>query len=254
MNAKKQYDWATTPEDVEPTPPSAEIIRKENRRLNNARVIEVSMFSPDPDQPRKHFDRSALEELARSLKEHGQLQPVLAYRDPNSIEEHYVIQAGERRWRAAKLAGLPTLNCIVEKKKLTEEQLRLRQFEENDKRKDFTNEERAEFYQWLIDTQGYSLAQVAERVGKAKGTVSKTLSWLKLTVEERQIAASLSVAEVYEVSKLDDQHERRRLIGQFTEKQVTVTDVRSRKTTRETSDRTAKSELLTVLRFDWLRR
>ena len=70
--------------------------------------------------------------------------------------------------------------------------------------------------------------------------MSKTLSWLKLTKEERHIASSLSVAEVYEVSKLDDELERRRLIGQFTEKQVTVTGVRSRRSTKNTDVRTTK--------------
>jgi len=233
-NAKSTPAWAVKQDQVETTPMSKDVILGELKRLKNGRVIDISMIAPDLKQPRKHFDQEHLEYLAASLKEHGQLQPITVVRDSESREEKYVIQMGERRWRAARIAGLETLDCIVEKRKLSEDDLRIRQYVENEIRQGLTPLEKAHVYQRMIEQTGCSLADLADMFKTSKGNVSKTLSVLKLTVEEQHMATGLATNQIYEVSKLEDPIDRRNLINKFATKQVTTADLRKNTATQKT--------------------
>ncbi len=140
--------------------------------------IEVGRIKPNPDQPRKSFDRTSLEELAASIREKGVLQPVMVRRGG---EDEYYLIAGERRWRAAAIAGLEKIPVII-KESGPGESLELALIE-NIQRDDLNPMETAEAFQRLIEEFGYTQEELSRRVGKDRATVANYLRLLKLPVE-----------------------------------------------------------------------
>ncbi len=138
---------------------------------DNPSIKEVSITSiiPNPDQPRKDFDPQALNELANSLLVHGLLQPVLV----RPIGEHYCIIAGERRLRAAKIAGFTKIAVIVQV--CTDKEMAERALIENIQRADLSPVEEGFAYARLIEDYGMTQELVAQRVGKARTTVANLL-------------------------------------------------------------------------------
>ncbi|MBX7098071.1 MAG: ParB/RepB/Spo0J family partition protein [Myxococcaceae bacterium] len=143
--------------------------------------VPVDQIAADPDQPRRHFDETLLEELASSIKTQGLLQPVLVRRDGKG----YRIIAGERRWRAAQRAGLTELPVVVREASDAEA------FElalvENLQRSDLSPLEEAEGYRRLVEERRWTQEQVAERVGKERSTVANALRLLGLPPEVKQL-------------------------------------------------------------------
>ncbi len=137
--------------------------------------ISVSALKPNPQQPRRGFDETALRELADSIRQKGVLQPVLA---EASSDGNYVIVAGERRVRAARLAGLERVPVLV-RQFSPEEKLEIALIE-NVQREDLNPIEEAMAYRNLMDIAGLSQEQIAGRVGKDWSTVANTLRLLKL--------------------------------------------------------------------------
>ncbi|HUS89388.1 MAG TPA: ParB/RepB/Spo0J family partition protein [Desulfosporosinus sp.] len=131
--------------------------------------IAISDIIPNPDQPRKDFDPQALNELADSLLVHGLLQPVLV----RPVGEHYYIIAGERRLRAAKIAGFTKIAVIVQI--CTDQEMAERALIENVQRADLTPVEEGFAYARLIEEYGMTQELVAQRVGKARTTVANLL-------------------------------------------------------------------------------
>lgn len=153
--------------------------------------IPVERLRPNPEQPREHFDPAMLEGLAQSIREHGILIPLVARRDGAG----WILIAGERRWRAAKLAGLVDVPVVVRGADPSPtEQLELALIE-NLQREDLDPLESAGGYQRLIQVYGHSQEEVARRVGKDRATVANALRLLKLPPEglkalrERRITA-----------------------------------------------------------------
>ena len=138
---------------------------------DNPSIKEVSISSiiPNPDQPRKDFDPQALNELANSLQVHGLLQPVLV----RPIGENYCIIAGERRLRAAKIAGFTKISVIVQV--CTDKEMAERALIENIQRADLSPVEEGFAYARLIEDYGMTQELVAQRVGKARTTVANLL-------------------------------------------------------------------------------
>lgn len=153
----------------------------DNRRSLENEVIrlEVDQIDPNPHQPRKIFDESALKELSASLKQDGLLQPIVVARGEK--DGRYVIIAGERRWRASRLAGLESIPAIV-KDGATDDMLRLALIE-NIQREELNIIEEAEAYASLIRDYGLTQEQCADRVGKERSTVANTLRLLALPRE-----------------------------------------------------------------------
>ena len=142
--------------------------------------IRLSDIEPRKDQPRKTFDREALEVLADSIANHGVLQPIIV-RESELLSGTYEIIAGERRWRAAKMAGLTEIPAIVfEGDELKAAQVAMI---ENIQREDLNPVEEAMGYGALIDRFGLTQDQVAKQVGKNRSTVANMLRLLDLPVE-----------------------------------------------------------------------
>ena len=136
--------------------------------------LAVDAISPNPNQPRKDFDDAALQELATSLRQSGFLQPVVVRRHG----EGYQLIVGERRWRAAKLAGLSRIPAVV--REATDAQSLELALVENLLREDLNPIEEAEAYQRLLAEFGWTQEDLAQRVGRDRSTVANCLRLLKL--------------------------------------------------------------------------
>ena len=139
--------------------------------------IKISRISPRGDQPRKNFDDNALQVLADSIREHGVIQPIVV-RELDSLSENYEIIAGERRWRAAKMAGLDEIPAVV----MSGDELKIAEISliENVQRQDLNPIEEALAYKALIDRFGLKQEEVARQVGKSRSAVANMLRLLEL--------------------------------------------------------------------------
>ncbi len=154
------------------------------------RFLSLDQLKPNPDQPREHFNRESLAELAESIRQQGIIQPILA---ESRADGGYMLIAGERRWRAAELAGLNEVPVIV--RDFSPEQKLEIALVENVQREDLTPMEEARAYRHLMDALGLSQQEVADKVGKKRSTVANSLRLLKLpetmraAVEEGKLTA-----------------------------------------------------------------
>lgn len=147
---------------------------------NQPKLVDIYEVEPNREQPRKEFDAEGLEELAQSIRQYGILQPILV----NYSEGYYKIIAGERRWRAAKLAGLEQVPILV--KELTEEKAFEISLIENIQRQDLNPIEEALAYRRLMDEYHMTQETVAERVGKSRSGIANFLRLLQLEPEVQQ--------------------------------------------------------------------
>ena len=144
--------------------------------IKNTGVQEIDLvrIKPNPDQPRKDFDPESLSELASSLQTHGLLQPILV----KSTEDDYIIVAGERRYRAAQLAGLTKIPCIIQNG--SEQDMAERALVENIQRSNLSPVEEGMAYARLMKEYGLTQEQVSERVGKGRPTIANLLRVIQL--------------------------------------------------------------------------
>ena len=143
--------------------------------------LRLSQIVPNRDQPRKVFDDTALRELSESIKMHGLIQPLLVR--PLS-DGSYQIVAGERRWRASRLAGLEKVPVVI--KEMADSEVCELALIENLQREDLNPIEEAEGYKTLMDTYSLTQEQVAERVGKSRSAVANALRLIGLNSAEKE--------------------------------------------------------------------
>jgi ParB family chromosome partitioning protein len=193
-------------------------------RIKDALAIEIGRIVPDPAQPRKEFDEEALRDLGASLKERGQLQPARVRWD--EALEKWVIIAGERRYRAAVLAGLTTLACVEARGDQTPDEILTDQLVENCLREDLKPIEQASAYRALMDRRGWSYRELSEFLHISKGTISKALSLLTLPEQVQELVqdGSLPPNTAYEVSRLRDASEQVAMAERIVEKGLTAED------------------------------
>jgi ParB family transcriptional regulator, chromosome partitioning protein len=162
--------------------------------------IDIHKIKPNSNQPRKHFDDNKIEELARSIEAHGIIQPIMV----RATEIGYEIVAGERRWRAARRAGLKEVPCII--RELTEEENMLVSLIENMQREDLNAIEEALGIERMIATFGLTQEEVSNSVGKSRPYISNALRLLKLpaTVQEMVINGMLSGGHARAVAGIKD--------------------------------------------------
>jgi ParB family chromosome partitioning protein len=140
----------------------------------NPLELDINMVEPNREQPRKNFDKEKLDELASSVKEHGMISPIIVVKE----KDYYKIVAGERRWRAARLAGLTKVPVVVkEYDELEAEQVAL---VENLQREDLNAIEEAEGYLRLIEKFGFTQEQLSQRIGKSRSAITNSMRILKL--------------------------------------------------------------------------
>jgi ParB family chromosome partitioning protein len=177
-------------------------------KSKNAIEVPVDKIQPDPDQPREEFEAEALERLAESLKAKGQLQPIRVRWDEG--RGVYVIIMGERRWRAAVMAKLPVMTCVVHEGALDPgEQLAL-QLVENALREDLRPVEQAKAYRKLMDMHNWSGNRLAKELAIDQAAVSRALALLDLpaAVQAKVDSGELATRTAYEIGKLDDAAEQ----------------------------------------------
>jgi ParB family chromosome partitioning protein len=144
------------------------------------RELDIEQIQPSPDQPRKHFDEAAMQELTDSIRTHGILQPLVVSptgRAPGGVKQYRLV-AGERRWRAAQRAGVHRVPVVV-KDVDDEDRLELALIE-NIQREDLNPIEEARAYSQLLDLRNYTQDELAMRVGKDRSTISNALRLLRL--------------------------------------------------------------------------
>ena len=146
---------------------------------NGERMMKISMIEPNREQPRKKFDEDALQELSESIKQYGILQPLLV----SDKKDYYEIVAGERRWRAAKMAGLKEVPVVV--KEFSTQEIVEISLIENIQREDLNPVEEAMAYKRLIDE--FHLNEIAERVSKSRTAVTNSMRLLKLDSRVQQM-------------------------------------------------------------------
>ncbi|MCL2415354.1 MAG: ParB/RepB/Spo0J family partition protein [Defluviitaleaceae bacterium] len=178
IGSSKNYDGYENVRNIED-------IKDENTDSENSNVnvpvleIDINKVEPNPNQPRRNFDDNALKELAESICEYGILQPLLVQRNSDNInEKKYTIIAGERRWRAAKLAGLEFVPVIIrDLDKAATLQIALI---ENIQREDLNPIEEALCYRRLIDEFDYTQESLAKKIGKSRSHISNLVRLLLL--------------------------------------------------------------------------
>ena len=148
---------------------------------NGERMMKISMIEPNREQPRKKFDEDALQELSESIKQYGILQPLLV----SDKKDYYEIVAGERRWRAAKMAGLKEVPVVV--KEFSTQEIVEISLIENIQREDLNPVEEAMAYKRLIDEFNLKQDEIAERVSKSRTAVTNSMRLLKLDSRVQQM-------------------------------------------------------------------
>jgi ParB family chromosome partitioning protein len=151
--------------------------------------VEPALVDPNPHQPREHFDQAALEALAASIRVHGILQPLVVTR----VGQRYELIAGERRLRAAKLAGLDVVPVIV--RSFDEQQKLELALIENIQRAELNPIETATAFRKLTDQFNLSLEDIGSRVGQARSTVSNTMRLLNLPIEAKRALVEGQITE-----------------------------------------------------------
>ena len=144
-------------------------------------IVKLTKVEPNRKQPRKNFDEDALQELADSIKQFGIIQPILV----QDRKDHYEIIAGERRWRAAKMAGLKEVPVII--RDYSEREIVEISLIENIQREDLNPIEEAHAYKRLLEEFQLKQDEVAERVSKSRTAVTNSIRLLKLTEEVQQM-------------------------------------------------------------------
>jgi ParB family chromosome partitioning protein len=154
-----------------------------------ATEIPIAQVSPNPHQPRQTITEESLAELAVSIREHGVIQPLVV----TQAGDEYQLIAGERRWRAAQLAGLVTVPAII--KQTTPQQMLELALVENVQRADLNPLEEASAYRQLMDEFGLTQEEVAERVGKSRTAVANTVRLLRLPDDLKEALATGRISE-----------------------------------------------------------
>lgn len=183
----------------------------DNSEKNEGAVsVRINDIEPNRDQPRRDFDEQSLSELADSIALHGLLQPIAVR--PNS-DGNYTIIAGERRWRASRMAGLDKVPVII--KEVDEKELKELALIENLQREDLNAVEEALGFKSLMDTYNLTQEQVSERLGKSRSAVANTLRLLSLNDKELEALRSgtISAGHARALLGCEDEETREKMLS-----------------------------------------
>lgn len=200
---------------------SNSVQKKIDEKSNGETMVNITKVEPNREQPRKNFDEDALEELAESIKQFGLLQPILV-QDRNT---HYEIIAGERRWRAAKKAGLKEVPVII--KNLSEQEIVEISLIENIQRENLNPIEEAQAYKRLLTEFNLKQDEVAERVAKSRTAVTNSMRLLKLcdNVQQMIIDDMISTGHARALITIEDEDQQYAIAQQIFDEKLSVRDV-----------------------------
>lgn len=194
-------------------------------RSTGVKVVPVERIEPNPENPRLAFDEASLAELAASIKEHGVLQPVLV----RPLDENrFQLIAGERRWRASKLAGMPTIPALVED--IDDSTALEISIIENLQREDISPLDEAVMYDRMIKEHGYSIRRLADKLGKDKGYLENRLRLADAPPEVRELVSLRkdTLSHAYELMKVSDPKKRKRLADAVARNELSLVKLRER--------------------------
>lgn len=180
--------------------------------------LKINDISPNTDQPRKKFDDAALNELAASIKENGVIQPIIVTKK----EKGYVIVAGERRWRAARIAGLKVIPAII--RELTSQQIMEQALIENLQREDLNPLEEAYAMNNLLETHNMSHEALAKKLGKPRTTISNTVRLINIdeSLQDYIVNGDLSAGHAKALLGLKNPEDQRKVANVILAKDMTV--------------------------------
>ena len=210
---------------------------QENDTLKNLKLTEVE---PNRDQPRKNFDQEALEELAESIKEYGLIQPIVVTKK----DGYYGIVAGERRWRASKIAGLTEIPAIIrEDNERINSEISLI---ENMQREDLNPYEKAVGVRTLIDNYGLSQEEVAKKLGKGRSTIANIVRILNLEPRVLEMAKEGKLTEGHckALLAITDPEKQYKTAVQMLERGATVRQVEKKARVKETKEELDRNHVL----------
>lgn len=184
-------------------------------------MVKLSRVEPNREQPRKNFDEDSLQELAESLKQFGMLQPILV----QNRGDYYEIIAGERRWRAAKIAGLKEVPVIV--RELTDQEIVEISLIENIQREDLNPIEEAQAYKRLLTEFHLKQDEVAERVSKSRTAVTNSMRLLKLCDEVQKMVVDdmISTGHARALISIEDPEEQYLIAQKIFDEKLSVREV-----------------------------
>ena len=195
-------------------------VKLKSEHAADAVMMDITKVEPNREQPRQKFDEDALLELAESIKQFGVLQPLLV----QEKDDYYEIIAGERRWRAAKLAGVKKIPVII--KKLTAQEIMEISLIENIQREDLNPIEEAMAYKRLLTEFNLKQDEVAERVSKSRTAVTNAIRLLKLNdkVQQMVIDEMLTTGHARALLGIDDQEKQYVLAQKIFDEKLSVRD------------------------------
>lgn len=183
--------------------------------------LDINKVEPNRDQPRKKFDEDALLDLSESIKQHGIIEPLLVQKK----DDYYMIIAGERRWRASKMAGIKKVPVVI--KDYTDQEIVEVSLIENIQREDLNPIEEAHAYKSLIETFNLKQDEVAERVSKSRTVITNSLRLLKLDdkVQQMVIDGTISSGHARTILSINDKNEQIRMAERVMDEGLTVRDL-----------------------------
>lgn len=204
---------------LEPVKPESG--KEAEKNEDGATLVKITKVEPNRDQPRKNFDEDSLHELAESIKQFGLLQPILV----QDRETYYEIVAGERRWRAAKLAGLKEVPVII--RNLTEQEIVEISLIENIQREDLNPIEEAQAYKRLLTEFHLKQDEVAERVSKSRTAVTNSMRLLKLCddVQKMIVDEMITTGHARALIGIEDPEEQYMLAQKIFDEKLSVREV-----------------------------
>jgi ParB family chromosome partitioning protein len=194
-------------------------------RSVGVRIVPLDKIEPNPQQPRLAFNEESLQELSASVKEHGILQPILVRPLDGG---RYQLIAGERRWRASRMAGLETIPALIED--IDDDTALEIAIIENLQREDISPLDEAAMYDRMVHEHGYSIRKLADKLGKDKGYLENRLRLADAPQEVRELVSLRkdTLSHAYELMKVEDPKKRKRLADQVAAGQLTLIKLREK--------------------------
>ncbi len=195
--------------------------KSETKEKSAETIVAITKVEPNRKQPRKYFDEDALQELADSIKQFGLLQPILV----QDRKDYYEIIAGERRWRAARLAGLKEVPVII--KNYSDQEIVEIALIENIQREDLNPIEEAQAYKRLLEEFNLKQDEVAERVSKSRVAVTNSIRLLKLSdkVQQMVIDDMISTGHARALLAVEDEEEQYALAQKIFDEKLSVREI-----------------------------